>query len=322
MSTEPGERVSNVAGSAAPRIRIAHLSDVHLGPVVGFTPRYWNLKRLVGFYNWQVNRRAVHRPEVVAALLADLAERAVDHVAVTGDLVNIGLPAEHAQALDWLRSIGPPERVSVVPGNHDIYTSTGHDPGAMRWRRYMACDERGLDVAHPDQFPYVRRIGEAVLIGVNSAIHTAPGRAIGRVGTAQRERLASALERHAGTCRIVMIHHPPVAGHAKAHHELIDAMEVDAVLRRAGAELVIHGHNHTDSILYRPASRPVPVIGVASASAAVAYQGAPCAGYNIYEVVRHGADWSIEMERRGLVSPSGDIALIHRQQLRRADLTV
>jgi 3',5'-cyclic AMP phosphodiesterase CpdA len=322
MSTEPDERSSNAAGSARLPIRIAHLSDVHLGPLVGFTPRYWNLKRLVGFYNWQVNRRRVHRPEIAAALLADLAERAVDHVAVTGDLVNIGLPAEHVQALEWLTTVGPPERVSVVPGNHDIYTGTGRDPGAMRWHRYMSCDERGLDVAHSDQFPYVRRVGEVVLIGVNSAIHTAPGRAIGRVGKDQRERLASALERHAGKCRIVMIHHPPVAGHAKAHHELIDATEVDAVLRQSGTELVLHGHNHTDTVVWRQSQKPVPVIGVASASAAVAYKGAPCAGYNIYAVMRHGADWSIEMERRGLVSPSGEVALIHRQQLRRADLTV
>jgi hypothetical protein len=29
-------------------LTIAHLTDVHLGPVEGFTPRYWNLKRGLG----------------------------------------------------------------------------------------------------------------------------------------------------------------------------------------------------------------------------------------------------------------------------------
>jgi hypothetical protein len=28
---------------------IAHLTDVHLGPIAGFTPRHWNLKRLLGY---------------------------------------------------------------------------------------------------------------------------------------------------------------------------------------------------------------------------------------------------------------------------------
>jgi len=27
---------------------IAHLTDVHLGPIAGFNPRYWNLKRAAG----------------------------------------------------------------------------------------------------------------------------------------------------------------------------------------------------------------------------------------------------------------------------------
>ena len=36
---------------------IAQLTDVHLGPVVGLTPRYWNLKRATGFANWTKNRK-------------------------------------------------------------------------------------------------------------------------------------------------------------------------------------------------------------------------------------------------------------------------
>ena len=28
---------------------LAHLSDVHLAPVTGFSPRYWNAKRALGF---------------------------------------------------------------------------------------------------------------------------------------------------------------------------------------------------------------------------------------------------------------------------------
>ncbi len=76
-------------------------------------------------------------------ILADLAAQAPDHVAVTGDLTNIGLPQEHINALAWLESVGAPERVSVIPGNHDIYSWLGADPGSDRWAAYMASDAPG-----------------------------------------------------------------------------------------------------------------------------------------------------------------------------------
>ena len=120
-------------------ITIAHLTDVHLGPIAGFTPRYWNLKRALGYANWLRNRRSAYQRTVLDRILADLAAQAPDHVAVTGDLTNIGLPQEHINALAWLESVGAPERVSVIPGNHDIYSWLGADPGsdalgAPTWR--------------------------------------------------------------------------------------------------------------------------------------------------------------------------------------------
>src|SRR5450755_527345 len=94
-------------------ITIAHLSDVHLGPIDGFTPRYWNLKRALGYANWLRNRRHAFLRPALDGIVADLAAHAPDHIAVTGDLTNIGLPQEHINALGWLESLGPPERVSV-----------------------------------------------------------------------------------------------------------------------------------------------------------------------------------------------------------------
>ena len=103
-------------------ITVAHLTDVHLGPIAGFTPRYWNLKRALGYANWARNRRSAYLRTVLDSIVADLAAQAPDHVAVTGDLTNIGLPQEHINALAWLESVGAPQRVSVIPGNHDIYS--------------------------------------------------------------------------------------------------------------------------------------------------------------------------------------------------------
>src|SRR5437016_8646903 len=100
---------------------LAHLSDPHLGPLP--TPRLRDLagKRAFGFINWHRNRRHRHLPYVLDILTRDLAAAAPDHIAVTGDLVNIALAAEFPPARQWLARLGTPEHVTLVPGNHDAY---------------------------------------------------------------------------------------------------------------------------------------------------------------------------------------------------------
>src|SRR5260370_25330960 len=119
---------------------LAHLSDPHLGPMP--VPRLRDLanKRALGLLNWWRKRGAVHRPEVLDALMRDLAAMPVDHIAVTGDLVNIALAAEFAQAHRWLARLGPPERVTVVPGNHDAYLREAMAHRFRHWGDYMRCD--------------------------------------------------------------------------------------------------------------------------------------------------------------------------------------
>src|ERR1700760_648768 len=98
---------------------LAHLSAPHLPPMPAV--RFGELfnKRAFGYLNWTRNRHKYQRREVLDALVADLRARAPDHIAVTGDLVNLALEAEFAPARAWLESVGPPEQVSIVPGNHD-----------------------------------------------------------------------------------------------------------------------------------------------------------------------------------------------------------
>ena len=101
---------------------LAHLSDPHLPPLPA--PRLFDLagKRALGYLNWTRNRHKFHRRDVLDALVADLEAQAPDHIAVTGDLVNLALEAEFAPARAWLRDASaPPDRVTVMPGNHDAY---------------------------------------------------------------------------------------------------------------------------------------------------------------------------------------------------------
>ena len=93
-------------------VTLAHISDLHLSPVTGFGPRHWNLKRGLGFLNWQRGRRFVHSRDTADRLVDDMIQQDPDHVAVTGDLVNIGLPSEYEAARRWLESVGSPDRVT------------------------------------------------------------------------------------------------------------------------------------------------------------------------------------------------------------------
>src|SRR5438552_12802163 len=116
---------------------LAHLSGPHLAPMP--PPRWSELvgKRATGFVNWHRKRHRIHRADVLARVVADLKASAPDHIAVTGDLVNVSLTSEYAPAGAWLQSLGPPENVSLVPGNHDVYVRGVAHHIRPYWGAYM-----------------------------------------------------------------------------------------------------------------------------------------------------------------------------------------
>jgi 3',5'-cyclic AMP phosphodiesterase CpdA len=122
-----------------------------------------------------------------------------------------------------------------------------------------------------DGFPFLRIRGPVAFIGVSSSVVSPWLMATGTVGGAQRARLDSILETtgRQGLFRVILIHHPPVPGADKWRKRLTDAGELAALIRRRGAELVLHGHTHrlTTHGLDGPDGRVVPVIGLSSASA-------------------------------------------------------
>jgi 3',5'-cyclic AMP phosphodiesterase CpdA len=120
---------------------LAHLSDPHLGPL---PPPQWREllgKRATGFINWRRKRHLIHRGDVLARIVADLKAQAPDHIAVTGDLVNLALPGEYAPARAWLATLGSPADVTLVPGNHDAYVRSGIAASLAHWGDFMRGDE-------------------------------------------------------------------------------------------------------------------------------------------------------------------------------------
>jgi 3',5'-cyclic AMP phosphodiesterase CpdA len=277
--------------------RLAHLSDPHIGPLPVPGWRALMNKRLTGYLNWQRNRAAHHRMDILDRLLDDVVRAEVDHVAVTGDLINLGLADEYKSARALLWRIGPPERVSFVPGNHDAYMRQTVPAIVHHWRPWFLGD----GVAETDggyAFPFTRVRGQVALVGVNSGVPTGPFLATGFLGSRQIAALADELEAlgRQGLARLVLIHHPPFdIGFQK---RLGDHRELAAMLARIGAEAVLHGHTHKGTLKQlKGPSGPIPVIGVPSASAAPGGRAEPAA-WNLVTVTGEPGAFQVAVERR------------------------
>jgi 3',5'-cyclic AMP phosphodiesterase CpdA len=304
----------------APMFVLGHLSDPHLGPLP--TPRLRELtgKRVIGIINWRRRRRVAHRAEVVDTLVHDLQAAHPDHIAVTGDLVNVALDLEFAPARQWLSRLGPPDHVTVVPGNHDVYVRSAVQYPARHWGDYMRADGIGSAAPHgrPAHFPFVRRRGQVALIGLSTAVPTGLVTATGKLGAEQLMRLSDALDHlaHQGLFRVVLLHHPPTSTMSERLKRLIDAGPFRRVIAEHGAELVIHGHSHVQSLVWLdgPNQARVPVSGVPSASATLHGRRDP-ASYNLYRIAGSPGGWQCEAVTRGLRPGHHGIVEIERRRL-------
>ena len=281
---------------------LAHITDPHLAPLPDVRPGQLLGKRFIGYCSWRFRRRAVHRPEVLAAVMADIAAHRPDHIALTGDLANLSLPAEFVRARTWLEAHGAPSHITVVPGNHDAYVDVPWAEGLGHWADFMTGDMRvaGADMASPLAFPFVRQRRNVALVCLSSAVPVAWHRASGRLGTRQIEALAGILAdlRRRGFCRVVLIHHPPLPGQAVPRKALEDAEALKGVLESEGAELVLHGHNHIHMrTLMSSRHGPVPVIGAPSASAIQSGHKSAAAWY-LYRIRRWAGAWRIDVSVR------------------------
>lgn len=298
---ESGGRVAYEGGM----FRLAHISDVHLGPLPDVTYRDLASKRVVGYVNWQRNRRRHMHDAVIDTIVADLRANAPDHLAITGDLVNLALDGEIEMAKHWLETLGSPHDVSVVPGNHDAYVPGAFDKTCRSWAAWMSGDGVNAPVDR-NAFPYLRVRGNVALIGVSTARATAPFMANGFFMEGQAERLGTLLDATAGQdlFRVIMIHHPPVRGAVPQHKRLFGIGRFHKTVQRHGAELVLHGHSHLPSLFFiGRRGVKIPVVGVAAAGQSPGGNH-PAAQYNLVDIDGEKGNWRISLTRRGLTGPA------------------
>jgi 3',5'-cyclic AMP phosphodiesterase CpdA len=296
--------------------RLAHFSDIHLGPLPELTYRQLISKRITGYINWHRNRRMSLNDDVLDEIVDDMLEQKPDHIALSGDLVNLALDLEIEVATAWLEDLGKPDNVSVVPGNHDAYVPGALGKACKAWGPWMLGDGARLPVTR-HSFPFLRVRGPVAIIGLSSARATAPFMASGFFEERQGAIAARMLEetKAAGLFRVVMIHHPPVRGAAPAHKRLYGIGRFQKMMARYGAELVLHGHTHLPTIFQIPGrDHPVPVVGVAAAGQSIGGR-TPAAQYNLFEIAGDPGEWDVTLIRRGTVVGPQPVTEISRQRL-------
>jgi 3',5'-cyclic AMP phosphodiesterase CpdA len=274
------------------------VTDPHFrGSLAGVGPADFANKRVVGALNLVVNRTRKHKMQLLEAMRLDMRAQAPDHLALTGDLSNVSLPGEFRAALAWLDTCGlEPAAISVIPGNHDAYVEAvvASRDFERAFAPYMTDDLHAPEPGPRADYPFVQIRNGIAFVGVSSSVPTGDLGAWGRIGDAQLARLEKALAAPelAGKTRVVLVHHPPVLHKQGEQRNLRDRAALAAVLERAGADLVLHGHDHEDqrAELDGPGGRKIPVIGGGSAS----YTGAPerRSRYNLFELDAGRITWT------------------------------
>lgn len=294
--------------------RLIHISDVHLSPFP--RPSLWQLfnKRITGWVNWNMTRKGEMGDIALEILVKDIKKQQGDHTMITGDLVNLALPAEFLQAREWVAHLGKSNDVSMIFGNHDAYVPGAFAQACRVFSPWIRGDK---PLANGAPFPYMRQRNSTAIIGTSSAVATLPFRATGKFDKRQAEDLAQFLKDagKSGLFRVVAIHHPPLYKATHHHKKLYGIGRFQRVIAEHGAELILHGHTHLPTLSYIPGvGRQVPVVGVASASQD--FGGAkPPANYNLFEIDKKNGDWRCILIRRGIIDAQGRINEIMRKDL-------
>lgn len=260
------------------RVRILHLSDLHLGKE---SASAWRMRRVLGTA-WKQNLKDIK------------ADRPIDLVCFTGDLAQAGLPEQYAQASCFVEELLeelnlPKSRFFCVPGNHDVnrdlhqkewasMRSAGLAVEAGDFSKWMGggrapwgCDETwrdalihrqsayrawlahmGLDAMLPISSPHGRLgyrtsldlgIGSPLhIVGFDSAWLAGDDRDAGnlRLTDEQIGRLLTEGGQALPGWTIAMVHHPLT--------DLADGAQARRLFVEYGVGVLLHGHLHDAEI--------------------------------------------------------------------------
>jgi 3',5'-cyclic-AMP phosphodiesterase len=176
----------------------------------------------------------------------DTARRVgANHFVLSGDLTEIGAPGEFETLGEILHDSGiAPEKFTLVPGNHDVYSS------ADGWRWALAGPLAAFARTSAAEPGKIVEVGGANLMPIDATFHQPVTRSAGFIA----DDVVHTIERHASDVKlsmrplVVVQHHPPFVRKTTALHwldGLVGATRLMHALESFRHLFVLHGHLHS-----------------------------------------------------------------------------
>jgi 3',5'-cyclic AMP phosphodiesterase CpdA len=224
--------------------RVAHLSDVHTldpDPHRGST-RYRYSTKFVSIGR-PVDPRA--RARKLARALSAAKASGADHFVITGDLTELGDDAEFEHFAHLLDDAHlPAGSVTLVPGNHDAYTTE------RSWQRALEGPLRPYADASAGELGKIVDRGNVVLLPIDTSFFQTIARSAGMFTPEAAIAVQRRIDDPAFKDKTILLamHHPPFERHMNPVAEWIDGLRgcarvLDMLARHARLQ-ILHGHLH------------------------------------------------------------------------------
>jgi Icc protein len=266
-------------------LRLGHVSDLHLSDRARY-PRNGHLPRDCDKFSVRLAQR----------ILEQMEEAGVDHLVVTGDLTLSAEAGEFERAAKLLRRFADAGKLTVVPGNHDVWTA--ESVKTARFLRTIGPDGKGMRRAQAS-YPLVAvPTPEVAIVALDSAqFGEEPFETPGIIGSAQLQ-VARELVREQvkeGRAVLLALHHHLLLPRERipsdarvARTPLLDADKLVRMVSDVRIAAVLHGHRHCAFRVDIPgAAGPTPVLCAGSASRVADEPVRRARGF-VYEVDRGG----------------------------------
>jgi Icc protein len=266
-------------------LRIGHVSDIHLSDR-GRYPRNGYLPR-------DCDRHSVR---LAQRILDDLEAAGVEHLVVTGDLTLSSEVSEFERAAKLLRKWADSGKLTVVPGNHDVWTA--ESVKTARFLRMIGPDGRGMRRPEPS-YPFAALPApEVAIVALDSTqFGENPLDLPGLLGSAQLQACRELVREHVKEGRAVLLalHHHLLLPRERipsdslvARMPLQDADKLVRLVADVPIAGVLHGHRHCAFRVDIPgAAGPTPILCAGSASRVAEEPIRRARGF-VYEVDRGG----------------------------------
>lgn len=220
---------------------IAHLTDLHLVEN-NYADRRFESRARLQYLSFGRPLAPEARKDRVASALRQVWMRNVDHLLITGDLTEDGHQEQFEVLAELLaESRLPPERVTLVPGNHDAYIEADGFARALRGplQPYAATSSVATAL----------RFRDMTIVPVSTAFQQSPLRSAGAIASHELASLAAIATDPslAGRPIVFAQHHPPGAAFIPLVQWLDGLTEHSALsdlFRRCPHLHVMHGHTH------------------------------------------------------------------------------